>query len=352
LHKSCRKFLQLFFGIKKGREVKYIIMLLFCFTNLLIGEGFVAGTLVHMHQGLIAIENINNGDYAIIDHGNQTLSYTVENTTITSVHYCIKITLKDDVLCAAADQKLYVLNKGWVSTGELALSDLLLCDERKFVEIAALDTIYEVCDMYSIAVQESHVFCVTKHRIIVHNCEPIGAGVATIVVPICPPLAGAIILGEVIAAGITGFAAYLIHKKSKQEAQHNRYPLDTGFGNCPCGGKSPKHEDDEEEHPHGIYEDAGYHHFNSHGKKSACPSNGQQCLDKSFRVNEQNTIRITIENGKFVVLRESGTGKFHGYVVNSWKALCKEGAKTQLIRNAFQIHGLVNHAGKIIKNIV
>ncbi|HLC06889.1 MAG TPA: polymorphic toxin-type HINT domain-containing protein [Candidatus Babeliales bacterium] len=316
-------------------------------------EGFVAGIVIHTQQGDVPIEQLCNGECVIFNDGNKFLSYEIADVTSNIVDYCIKITAQDVVVCVAPDQKLYVLGKNWVRADELILSDMLLCSNKKVLSLNAINVIHEQCKMYALSVQESHLYCVTPYGIIVHNAEPIGTTVVTTLAFICPPAAAAVAIGEILALGAIGFGAYLIHKKSKQENQQNRYPINTGDpGNCPYGGKPPKHEDDKDEHPNGIYEDAGYHHFNSYGKKSPCPNNGQKCLDKSFPIGKKITGRISIEDGKFVVLRQSATGKFHGYVIDSWKELCDQGSKTQLIRNAFQKHGLVNKAGKIIKNII
>lgn len=325
--------------------MKHIVMLLLCIINRLQAEGFVADTLVHTQQGLVAIENICSGDYIIINGGNQSHSYVTTDTTSNTVDQLIKITIKDVELCLAIDQKLYVLSKGWVCAKELVLSDLLLCENKKYVEIAALEVVHKKQKMHLLSVEFSHVFCVTKYGIIVHNIEPVGAGVATIAVSFCPPLGGAVILGEIIAFGFAGIASYLIHKKSKQDAKQNRYPIIEGLDTCPCGGKPPRHEDDEDEHPNGTYEGAGYHHKNSKNGKSICPKNGQRALDNSFIIEESERHRIAVDEGQFVVLFWTSPRRFHGHV-RIWEKLDQQ-MKNTLINN-----GLATRAGKIIKQVM
>jgi hypothetical protein len=333
--------------------MKHIVMLLLCIMNLVHAEGFTADILVHMQQGLVPIENIEQGDQVVVGCGNPSPLYAITNTIAKSVDRCIAITVKDVVICAAIDQKIYALGKGWVRADGLILSDLLLCEDKKYIEISALEIIDEEQKMYALSVESSHIFCVTKYGIIAHNTEPVGASIATAISFVCPPAGAAVIVGEIVAFGVAGFIGYLIHKKSKQDSNNARHSLySSGLNICPCGGKPPRHEEDENEHPNGIYEDAGYHHFNSYGRKSACPNNGQSCLDNSFSIGQNRTMRISIEDGKFVILRQHGPRKLHGYIVESWEELLRCGSKTQLIRNAFYKHGLVNKAGKIIKTIV
>lgn len=325
--------------------MKHILMLLLCVINLLSAEGFVADTATHTQQGLVAIENVYSDDCVTIDCGNKSPSYVVTNTTSSTVDQFIKITIKDVQLCTAVNQKMYVLNKGWVRADELVRSDLLLCENKKYVEIAALERVHKKQKMYSLTVESSHVFCVTKYGVIVHNIEPIGTGVATIAVSMCPPLGGAVILGEIIAFGVAGIAGYLIHKKSKQDAKQNRYPIIEGLYTCPCGGKPPKHEDDEDEHPNGTYEGAGYHHKNSKNGKSICPKNGQRALDNSFIIEESERHRIAVDEGQFVVLFWTSPRRFHGHV-RIWEKLDQQ-MKNTLINN-----GLATRAGKIIKQVM
>lgn len=330
--------------------MKSIITLLLCITNLLYAEGFVTETLVHTQHGIVSIEQLHSGDRVIINSSDQ-LSYAVTHTTTNIADRYIKITIKDSFLCVAPDQKVYVLNKGWICAEDLIISDKLLCADKKYICCDEIETINEPCKMYAISV-ESHIFCITEHCIIVHNAEPVGTIAATIFLPICPPLSGVIMVGEIIAFGVAGCATYLIHKKSKYKHQSNENSfVATGSGGCPCGGKPPKHEKDEIEHPHGIYEDAGYHHPNSSGKKSASPKNGQKCLDNSFSVGPGTQRRISIENRKFVILEETCPGKFHGYVIDSWKLLEQRGSASDAIRKAFRQHELVNKSGKIIKDL-
>ena len=88
---------------------------------------------------------------------------------------------------------------------------------------------------------------------------------------------------------------YFLHKKSQKNKDNVCSSIYNNNVICNGGGKLPEDENDEEEHPHGIYEDAGYHHMNSGNHKSAAPKNGQICLDNSFDVGCNSTRRISIK---------------------------------------------------------
>jgi len=334
------------------KHIVFLLSMCLLFIDHLYTEGFTTGTVVLTHKGNAAIEQLHKQNSVTVHCGNQSPVYEITDTAYNVVDHYIKISIQDVVLSVASDQKLFVVNKGWVRADELVLSDLLLCSNAKLVSLNAIKTIYEQQKMHTLSVKESHVYCVTKYGIIVHNAEPIGASVATIIFPVCPPLGAAVILGEIIALGVAGFSAYLIHKKSKQENQKNTYlEQNNAPNNLPHGGKPPKDEDDEDEHLYGIYKDASYHHRKSSGKKSMCPKNGQKCLDNSFEVSDGSDRRISIEDDVFVILEETAPRIFHGYIIETWKELDKAGNSRQAVRSAFKKHGLVNKAGKIIKRI-
>lgn len=177
------------------------------------------------------------------------------------------------------------------------------------------------------------------------HIEPGMGGAAVVMLSsICPPAAAAVAIGEIVAFGLIGYGMYHAHKKSQQNKHYERYPIYNNVP-CNCGGKPPKHEDNEKEHPHGIYEDAGYHHQNSGNGKSQCPRDGQRCLDNSFGGKGNSEQRVSIEGDNFVVLKKTGFRKYHGYCV-TWDDLHIS------LQRILMNNGLVTHKGKIIKEVV
>jgi len=138
-------------------------------------------------------------------------------------------------------------------------------------------------------------------------------------------------------------------------AKNHRYTTETsenwgtasGFGGGgwqdPNDPNNDKNKTNNDEHPHGIYKDAPYHHKNARGNKSKCPNDGQHCLDYSRPTEGKE--RIAIEGNNFVILKYTSPGQYHGYIV-PWEQL------ENTIKNILIKHGFVKKSGKIIKQII
>ncbi len=156
---------------------------------------------------------------------------------------------------------------------------------------------------------------------------------------------------EVVTLSVVGIGAYCAYKKNKKKKKIVEDLEGTKSSGCSSGGsgKDPKDKYDKEKHPHGIYEDANYHHKNSKGRKGACPTNGQTALDNSVSIESGNSKeRVGISNEEIVILKKTSDDLFHGYVM-TWEQLEPDGAATQSVRNALIRNRLVASTGKIIK---
>lgn len=135
--------------------------------------------------------------------------------------------------------------------------------------------------------------------------------------------------------------------KALATAQQQRAAIQPPQNPKKGNNKKDDKEDDANKHPHGIYEDAGYHHVNSSGRKSPAPKNGQAALDVSVPCPKDESEpsnfrhRIAICDEKIVVLRQTSEGKYHGYVC-SWEDLESH------MQKALKRHNLVTKKGKII----
>ena len=347
---------------KKGVVMKFKRLIkasLFVCIGLLQAEGFIAGTLVYSEQEIAPIEQIIKGNYVIAYGVRELPAYPVIHIVQSSIDNYIKIKISDHYVCVAPDQKFYSLNKyQWINACELTSLDRLLCYNGTVVLVDAVDVVYEQQVMYALTVETSHLFCVSPYGIIVHNIEPVTTGGALAVIGTlsitCPPAAAVAAVGELIAFGVVSLGVYWAYKKSQKNKLYDNQSIQNIAGSCRGGGKDPNHEDedDKEKCPHGTYEDAEYHHSNSHGKKSPCPQNGQECLDNSLKIDGSLKQRIGIEGDKFVVFKETVPGKFHGYIM-TWKEIVSGGnSHTEAIRKTLLKSGLVSKSGKIIKTLV
>lgn len=327
---------------------------LFLCMGLLQAEGFIAGTLVPTEQGVIPIEQVDLGDCVTACIDGELFAYSVTYVTHYNVNDYVKIKIGEDYVCAAPEQKIYVIGKQWVNVRELTLSDRLLCINGSVKCIDSLEIIHEQQKMYALSVDSSHLFCVSHHGIIVHNIEPVltGGAVAAVALSIgCPPAAAVAIIGKCIALVVVGVGVYYAHNKSQRNSQYDKCSVyNNGFG--AGGGKDPKDEDNNQDCPFGVYEDAGYHHQNSYGSKSPCPQDGQKCLDNSLLIDGNLKQRVGIEGDKFVIFKQTVSGKFHGYTI-TWKEIVSGGnSYTEAIRKTLIRSGWVSKSGKIIKECI
>ena len=117
------------------------------------------------------------------------------------------------------------------------------------------------------------------------------------------------------------------------------------------GKSGTKAKPQEEEHPHGVYEEnGGKHHKNSKGEISSAPTNGQEALDNSVAVKGKES-RVAVNNGEIIVLEVTSPGVYHEYVV-TWDDIVRAGSngKWRSIQNALTKNRLVKPNGKIIGN--
>ncbi len=223
------------------------------------------------------------------------------------------------------------------------------------VAIASIELVKESLTVYALEVDSAHNFFVGNYGILVHNMffpELINLSAA-----MAPTLAtGATIggcfgpitfAGGVALGGVIGIAAkifsdkvrskYLLHFDiDKVAGQLKDHKVEKVFqkkkglidDSSSCAG-DPEDPDGRKKYPHGRYEDAPYHHINSKGSKNPCPKNGQVALDRSLLIKKSSPHRISIDNGEFVVLKQTREGLFHGYTCG-WKELSSEMQKALL----------------------
>lgn len=118
---------------------------------------------------------------------------------------------------------------------------------------------------------------------------------------------------------------------------------------CPCGRQNRELQEKTQKNPHGIYEDAEYHHNNSTGNgkvgKSAAPKNGQAALNNSIKIPGNGKGRIGVSEGEIVVLSQTQTGAFHGHVISFKYFMSKYEAMFKELKDA----GLLDSKGRPLK---
>jgi|SRR5581483_609724 len=313
-------------------------------SNLVCTEGFMPDTLITIPHGFRHIEKLTTKDLVLSPSTTNSQNYPITCIQKNIVNSHAIISFANTTLCSAIDQKFYSsTRKQWVQAQDLKPSEFLLCLNSSTIMVDTIEIIHASKNMFTLTIQTSHMYCVTPYKIITHNVDPFSCTIGTAILSFaCPPVALISITTQAIAgtilAGISLYAAYKKHKKNKSFAQ-----IQEELKNNNTSSPNPKKPDEEDdEHPHGIYKDAGYHHPNSRGRKSPSPKDGQRCLDYSLPyINNQ---RIAIEGDTFIVLKQTSPGKFHGHTIE-WGDILEK------MQKILQRKGYVKKSGKIINQI-
>lgn len=308
-------------------------------------EGFLSGTLVKTPSGYSYIEKLKPGDKII--SFNLSDNTTPDTSTITNaINYqsdsCVKITIGDSILCCAPDQKFYSHNQQeWVRADKLTYIDLLLDDNNKSIAVNSIEIIQQPCSFDALSLNTNHTYCVSRHNIIAHNTGPVMILYLPVIISTVTP-----IVKTFFAAATTFFSVHFAkkikHKLQTSSMTSSSSSTSGSYYPDPNNPNDDKNKTDDRGHPHGVYRDAGYHHKNSTNGKSPSPENGQHCLD--YSLPSKTNQRVAIEGDRFVVLRPTCPGEYHGFKV-SWKDL------HQSLRQILIDHKHVKKSGKIIIQI-
>lgn len=188
-------------------------------------------------------------------------------------------------------------------------------------------------------------YYISQHIIAVHNTVPvIVISIPAIVSTIIP------VVKTCLVAGATFFGIHLAKKShSTRKTEDINFSSSSSYGIYYPNPNDPNDDKDktkDNEHPHGIYKDASYHHKNSKSGKSPAPNNGQELLDKAFPIEGSQDSFINLDgNNNFVVFYKTIGREFHGHI-RTWNEL------TQFMKNTLINKGLVRRSGKIIRNIL
>jgi len=146
-----------------------------------------------------------------------------------------------------------------------------------------------------------------------------------------------------MVAGVEAAAKHSINKAQNKEKNKITGKSQGQVGTDSKDPKCPFHLTCSQYHPHGLYENAGYHHQNSGGRKSPAPIDGQLALDRSVAVigkSGRSTGRIGLSCGQIVVLKVTSIDLWHGYVVSFQEA-------DDEVRSILQKMGWANKRGKM-----
>ncbi len=106
-----------------------------------------------------------------------------------------------------------------------------------------------------------------------------------------------------------------------------------GSGNNKEKNKPKAEAADPHTYENGKYKGSDKHHANSPDDIGKPPRDGQKALDDSFAV-QGSTQRVTVQDGKVVILKYEGQGVYHGYIDNNIISLDQD-VKEALIKHGF-----------------
>ena len=134
---------------------------------------FVAGTLVMVVAGMVAIETIKSGDKVISTDPEtmETSPKTVLETYIREVTTLVHLTVNGEEIVTTVDHPFYVKNQGFIKAGELIVGDELLDVNGNVLLVENLDV--ELTDdsvkVYNFQVEDYHTYHVSGFGVLVHN---------------------------------------------------------------------------------------------------------------------------------------------------------------------------------------
>lgn len=309
-------------------------------------EGFLAGTVVLTPYGYKNIENLDVGDRVVCyDFKGKCTERSITYTRKEHVKSYIQITVNSEKIYVTSNQKFFLPNSGrWIKSSNIKPRDNYLLQHcTELVQIEDVQEIHEEVDVYDITVDEYHNFLVSHENICVHNFLPLVFGLTIFFDGTVAITAGFAALGAAI-----GGILWSNHKEHQERDRFFAQAAALKYGSNkpkrPCDKFNPTDTDC-------YYVDAGYHHFNSAGRKSRAPKDGQTALRNSIRIvddPESNSARrLGISQDEFVVLSytchdSNGNCQFHGHVTE-WDKISKKNQK------ALENRGWVTSRGKIIK---
>ncbi len=214
--------------------MKKILILITCLSSLLISyqaqayvpqEGFLAGTLVRTPDGYKPIEELKIGDAIIGEDCIPKIVLEVSRMPITEY---IKISLGNETICAALDQKLYLAQEGiWITAQDITASHWLLGSPDVYFPVHLIEKIDQETEVYAIGVQD-HTFYVTHRHICAHNMCTATLPTITIgsIIAVNPVLAT---IGATIALATIGMAIYEKSNQTNSQANNSSNHLQERF---------------------------------------------------------------------------------------------------------------------------
>jgi hypothetical protein len=137
------------------------------------GACFVAGTLILTKDGHKPIEEIKEGDEVYSEKpetGEKGLKKVI-NTFVHDKDTLLNVYVGETRIETTEEHPFWVIGKGWVLAGKLAVGDKLLLHSDEIVEITKLEIVHleKPVKVYNFEVENWHTYFVSDVNVLVHN---------------------------------------------------------------------------------------------------------------------------------------------------------------------------------------
>ena len=136
---------------------------------------FVAGTMIATINGLVAIENIKEGDKVLSTNTDtfETTHKSVLDTYIRKTSLLIHVWVDGKKTSVTPNHPYWVIGKGWVNAGELSAGDQLRKPEGDLVSIQRIEfeELKTSVTVYNFEVEDFHTYYAGDISVLVHNAN-------------------------------------------------------------------------------------------------------------------------------------------------------------------------------------
>jgi Novel toxin 21 len=230
----------------------FLLIALSTLSVLLHAEGFCYGTFVATPRGYVPIEHLTVDD-TILGYDIETDSLykvSINHINHTTIDQSVCIRVGGLFLYVAKDQLLHVANKfGFRPAHTVEAHDYILQPNNRAVRVDAVTVIDQETDVVALSVNYPNTFCVTQHKLIIHNFFPAIAAGVSIAFGAGVEITGFIAGGITIFGTWLGFNAYKKHK-SKVHVEPIITPTASYSGGNPNDPNDQKRKRDEERENH------------------------------------------------------------------------------------------------------
>ncbi len=137
------------------------------------GHCFVAGTRVQTDEGLVPIEDIQEGDYVLsCDPETGDVAYKrVLETYVNETYELIHLTVDHEEITTTHGHPFYVKDIGFVKAGDLVEGAILVDEEGNELhpQTKKWEYLQDPAIVYNFAVEDYHTYYVGYNRVLVHN---------------------------------------------------------------------------------------------------------------------------------------------------------------------------------------